>query len=152
MGYQSNLGDNDNLEHGLKLSKQYCDHKLLGMGRHTFDSCIFFLLNSCYFEYILVFDMMRMDPQNILYCRHNLMHAHFLDVFCKRHSLHKDWDYKGWWILLLIWNTYELVSNQIIFNNEQKQVYIKSLSLKAKWNIFSFHSQFKDSNFFEWFP
>ena len=102
MGYQCNLGDNDNLEHGLKLSKLHCDHKLLGMGRHTFDSCIFFLLNSCYFEYILVFDMMRMDPQNILYCRHNLMHAHFLDVFCKWHYLHKDSDYKGQWVFLSI--------------------------------------------------
>ena len=37
----------------------------------------------------------------------------------------------------------------MIFNNEQKQVHIKSWSLSAKWNIFSFYSQFKDSNFIE---
>ena len=66
MGYQCNLGDNDNLEHGLKLSKEHCYHKLLGMDRHTFDFCILYLLNSCYLEYILVFDTTRMDPRNSL--------------------------------------------------------------------------------------
>ena len=114
LGYDCNLWDNHNFEHDLKLSKWYWNHKILGRGQHTFDSYILYLLDSCYLDYILVFDTMRMDPQNSLYCRHNLMYVHFLDVFCKRHSLHKDWDYKGQWVFLSMWRKYELFNNQIL--------------------------------------
>ena len=102
LGYDCNLWDNHNFEHGLKLSKQYWYRKILGRGRHTFDSCILYLLDSCYLEYILIFDTMRMDPQNSLWCRHKLLCALCLGVCCKLHFLHKDWDGKGWWLFLLI--------------------------------------------------
>ena len=101
LGYAHNLGDNHNLEHGLKLSRPYWYHKILGRVRHTFDSCILDLLDSHYFEYILV-GMMRMDPQNSLLYRHKLLRGLCLGAYCIWHSLHKDWDYKGWWGFLLM--------------------------------------------------
>ena len=104
-GYQCNLGDNHKLEHGLKLSKLHWDHTILGRGWHKFDSCILYLLDSFYLEYILVFDTMRMDPQNILQNRHKLMNALWLDAFGIWHCLHKDWENKGVWEFLLLKKT-----------------------------------------------
>ena len=49
-----NLRDNHNFEHGLKLSKKHCHHKILDRCQHTFDSCTLCLLDSRYLEYILV--------------------------------------------------------------------------------------------------
>lgn len=107
-GYQCNLGDNHSLVYGLKLSKQHWYHTILDRGRHTFDSCILYLSDNHYFEYIQV-DMTRMDLQNSLQYRHKLLLFLWFGVYCKWHCLHKDWDNKGRRVFLLMKKKYRLV-------------------------------------------